>query len=234
MYDTEVLILLLLVIHIIFKRYRKLKEGYFGTFQIHPYLNYVGIIYSSTLPQKVYSLYELYDGIHSKYEYYYRYIDSYYYNYEFIQIPTHHDLFDGSNIKIDNTDEIYTVNLRTPYRRGPVDIQIYPARVFGYNPIYDKYNDTLYKRPVRYNVSGDFVTSIGKYGSLVQIKGKDDKTIIDGKKFILYEKEMDPLNNKFKYYVENGEQYEELNRSSKIKDEDIIYLGENYYIFIKN
>lgn len=234
MYNIPILVTILLVIHLIYKKRKQLKEGYFGTFQFHPYLNYVGIIYSSSLPQKVYVLYELYDGIHSKFDYYYRHIDSYYYNYEFIQIPSNHDLVDGSKIKIDNSDDIYTVNLRYPYTRLTNDIRIFPGKTFGYNPIYDTYNNILYKRPVHYSVGGNFVTSTGKYGVLIPIKNKDDNTIIDGNKYTLYEKEIDPSSNKYKYYIENNERYIELEKNTKIIDKEILQIDDKYYMFINN
>lgn len=234
MSNIPILITILLIIHLIYRKRKQLKEGYFGTFQFHPYLNYIGIIYSSTLPQKVYALYELYDGINSRYEYYYRHIDSYFYNYKFIQIPTNHDLVDGSKIKIDNSDDVYTVNLRYPYKRLSSDIQIYPGRTFHYNPIYDRYNNILYRRPVHYSVSGDFVTSIGKYGTIVPIKGKDNKEIIEGNKYTLYEKEIDPSKNIYKYYIEDNDNYVELDKHTKILDGEILQVNDNYFMLIIN
>jgi|APSaa5957512576_1039674.scaffolds.fasta_scaffold86313_1 hypothetical protein len=234
MYNISILVIILLIIHLIYRKQKQIKEGYFGTFQFHPYLNYIGIIYSSTLPQKVFALYELYDGIHSKFEYYYRYIDSYYYNYEFIQIPTEYDLTDGCKVKIDNSNEVYTVNLRFPYKRIAEDIRIFPGSVFHYNPVYDRYHNILYKRPVHYSVSGDFVTSIGKYGILVPVKDKEDKPIIDGDRYSLYEKEIDPSTDKYKYYIENNDQYVEINRTTKIIDKEIIQIDDKYYMFMIN
>lgn len=179
-----------------------------------PLIKYVGTIYSTTMPQKIYSMYKKYNNQTASYDYLYR---------------DRNNKFGFIKLNNDKIKEGFNVSPRYGIHRlikGDFDTNIKPYSLFyGYNVghkiNYDHYYPPLYniyKRPVHYSVDGDFMTTIGKYGILRPINIENTETLD------LYEREIRPNLNEYQYFIKMDEIIIELPNSYKINDGAIIEL----------
>ena len=236
-----------------------------------PLIRFIGSIYSPIIPQRSYSLFKRFNNETASYDYVYQNLSPQG-KMTFVKIPTSHPLKDGEVIMIDSShsngqekfivkeDHMYKKiknSIKSPsygsikLNKGYFSTSIKPYSEFhglnvGHNIDYDHYYPPLYgiyKRPSHYDVSGDFVTTTGKYGILKPIKlekNKDgdhntnvtfDKDMDDynieyeNNNFMeLYEKEIEPKRNEYQYFVKNGNKLIEIPIHRRIYDGDIVRI----------
>jgi hypothetical protein len=305
------LVIIIAIVFVLYKYYNKTKEGFYSLDFMNssdylqcchkygcgswicqqlllykkPLIKYVGTIYSSVMPQMIYSLYQKYNHTTASYDYLYKTINADQ-NFSFVKLDTKQSLKHGDVVHVSHDDQAhktvtpkcgppvtegfgnnpttkdgdFIVNLHNHKRpiygahrliKGDFDTNIKPySQFYGYNVghqiDYDHYYPPLYgvyKRPVHYQISGDFMSTTGKYGILRPIQRVVDKRQLgdlsehatdkldkdfdeyNSNDFIeIYEKEVQPYRNEYQYFIKAGDTTIELPNNRKISDGDIIKL----------
>jgi len=235
-YPLLIVGIIIVIVFFMFDYKKIIKEGFDPLYwsPIEPWLRYIGTIFSSTLPQKTYSLFARYDILTGKYTYFYLKANNFY-DHDFVELKIDYDLYDGSKIKIDDTGNEYTVNLQNSYLGQIRDYNIYSryAKTYGFNPVLNLYQPDLYTRPVHYGVGGEFDTTMGKYGLLVPIKDEKTKEInSEGTKYVILEKEIRPEFHEYAYYVIHDNKLIDLGESQKLVDGNFVKIPNDKQLYM--